>query len=83
MVIIAAKHAKGRAMPKQTTDKIQARGIGLKASEWAEVEAIAADLDTTTHAILAYGVRYFLKHWRDGKIKPQTQVKKTKTLPDL
>lgn len=70
-------------MPKQTTDKIQARGIGLKGSEWEEIEKIAADLDTTTHAILAYGVRYFLKHWREGKIKTQTEVKKTKTLPDL
>jgi hypothetical protein len=70
-------------MPKQTKDKIQARGIGLKGSEWAEVEKIAAQLDTTTHAILTYGVRYFLKHWREGKIKTHTEVKKTQSLPDL
>jgi hypothetical protein len=81
--MIAINHAKGRAMPKETKDKIQARGIGLKASEWSEIEKIAADLDTTTHAILTYGVRYFLKHWREGKIKTQTQVKKTHTLPEL
>ena len=68
-------------MPRQSADKIQARGIGLKASEWEEVEKIAAELGVTPHAILTYGVRYFLKAWHEGKIKPQ--VKKTQSLPDL
>ena len=68
-------------MPKQSQDKIQARGIGLKISEWEDIDKIAAELDITPHAVTSYGVRYFLKAWHDGKIKPQS--KKTQTLPDL
>ena len=68
-------------MAKQTQDKIQARGVGLKQSEWAELEQIARQMDTTPHAIAAYGIRYFLKDYRAGKIKPQS--KKINTLPDL
>ncbi len=69
-------------MAKQKpTDIIQSRGIGLKQSEWGEVDKIAAELGITPHAVASYGVRYFLKAWDDGKIKPQ--VKKTQSLPDL
>jgi LDH2 family malate/lactate/ureidoglycolate dehydrogenase len=70
-------------MAKRDSDIIKSRGVGLKQSEWAEIDQIAAELDTTPHSIAAYGVRYFLKAWREGKVKPQTHVKKTQTLPDL
>jgi len=62
-------------------DIIAARGVGLKTSEWVEIEGIAVDLGTTPHAVTAYAVRYFLKQYRAGKIKPET--KKTQALPDL
>ena len=68
-------------MPKQPDDKIQARGVGLKQSEWAVLEKIAGDLEITPHAVAAYGVRYFLKAYKEGKIK--TETKKTQTLPEL
>jgi hypothetical protein len=68
-------------MAKRTDDKIQTRGIGLKLSEWGEVDGIAEELELTPHAVIAYAVRYFLKAWHEGKIKPQT--KKTHTFPDL
>jgi hypothetical protein len=79
--MIAANHAKGRAMPKKHDDIIRSRGIGLKLSEWEEVDRIAAELEMTPHAVTAYGIRYFLKAWHEGKIKPG--MKKTPTLPDL
>lgn len=65
----------------QAQDIIKARGVGLKESEWAELEKIAAELSMTLHAVSAYGVRYFLKAYQAGKIKPET--KRTQTLPDL
>ena len=68
-------------MPKSHNDIIKTRGLGLKLSEWEDLEKIAAELEITPHAVAAYGVRYFLKAWREGKIKPQ--VKKTQSLPDL
>ena len=66
---------------KKLDDIIKARGVGLKVSEWEEVEKIADDLGTTPYAVAAYGIRYFLKAWHEGRIKPET--KKTQTLPDL
>lgn len=66
---------------KKVDDAISARGVGLKFSEWEEVEKIAADLGIKPYALAAYAIRYFLKAWHEGKIKPQ--VKKTQSLPDL
>lgn len=65
----------------KSEDKTQTRGIGLKLSEWEEIDKIADELGMTPHAVTAYGIRYFLRDWQAGKIKPQ--VKKTQTLPDL
>jgi hypothetical protein len=62
-------------------DIVEAHGVGLKKSEWAEMEQIAGELGITLHAVTAYGVRYFLKAYREGKIKPETQ--KTQSLPKL
>jgi hypothetical protein len=63
------------------TDKIQVRGVGLKQSEWVELEKIAEGLELTPHAVAVYGVRYFLKAYQEGKIR--TQAKKTQALPEL
>ena len=68
-------------MAKKADDRIQSRGIGLKLSEWEEIDKIAAELELTPHAVTAYGIRYFLRDWHAGKIKPQ--VKKTHSLPEL
>ncbi len=68
-------------MAKRSDDKISARGVGLKASEWVELEKIAKEVGTTPHAIAAFGIRYFMKDYRAGKIK--TQTKKIQALPDL
>jgi len=74
--------SKTEAAGQSEKDIIEARGVGLKKSEWAELEKIAAELgDMTLHAVTAYGVRYFLKQYQAGKIKPET--KKTQSLPEL
>ena len=62
-------------------DIIKARGVGLKESEWAELQKVADELGTNLHAVTAYGVRYFLKAYKAGKIKPET--KETQALPEL
>jgi hypothetical protein len=61
-------------------DKIQARGIGLKASEWQELEKIAADIGITAHAAAAWAIRHFMNEYKAGRIK--TQSKKVQALPD-
>jgi hypothetical protein len=68
-------------MAKRTDDTIKSRGVGLKQSEWEEVEKIAYDLGIKPYALAAYAIRYFLKAWHEGKIK--TETRKTQTLPDL
>jgi hypothetical protein len=62
-------------------DPIESNGVGLKASEWRELEAIAQELGKNRHYVAAYALRYFLKAYRAGDIKPET--KKTQTLPGL
>ncbi len=68
-------------MPKNADDIIKTRGLGLKLSEWEEVDRIAADMEIKPHGVLTFAVRYFLKHWREGKIKTKTETKKK--FPDL
>lgn len=71
--------AKTATAQTQPPDIIAAKGVGLKLSEWAELDAIAADLGMTSHALRVYAVHYFLAHYRAGKIKPQTKT--VKSLP--
>lgn len=66
---------------KPVDDKLKAMGIGLRMSEWEEIEKIAASLDMTSHAVAAYAIRRFVRDWQAGKIKPEK--KQTYTLPDL
>jgi len=65
----------------QEQDVITAQGVGLRVSEWAELDTIAADLEMTPHALRVYAVRFFLAQYKAGKIK--TAAKTTKTLPGM
>ena len=69
------------ASEKKPKDIIEARGVGLKQSEWAQLEKISKELGVSLHSVTAYGVRYFLKAYQAGKITPETR--KTQKLPDL
>jgi hypothetical protein len=66
---------------QKSEDRVRAHGIGLKDSEWSELEKIAAEIGVTTHAAAAYGIKYFMRDYKAGKIK--TQTKKIQTLPDI
>jgi len=73
-----AKTESSQAQPKNQ-DVIVAQGVGLKVSEWAELDTIAADLALTPHALRVYAVRYFLAQYKAGKIK--TAPKTVQILP--
>ena len=62
-------------------DRIEAKGAGLKKSEWAELDKIADDLGMTSHAVHVYAVRYFMAQYKAGKIK--AQEKTVKSLPNM
>jgi len=68
-----AKTTKAEPPPQ---DIIAAQGVGLKLSEWAVLDAIAADLEMKPHAIRVYAIRYFLAQYKAGKIQPQTRTVK-------
>lgn len=63
----------------EINDKVKVIGIGLRESEWQQVEQIADQLGVSKHALSAYSVRDFLKRWEAGEIKTETKI----TLPGL
>lgn len=64
--------------PLTADDVIEANGVGLKKSEWAEIEQLAQRMGITRHKLAAMLLRYGLDHLRSGKIKTKTE--KTITL---
>lgn len=64
---------------QQPDDPITSRGLGLRASEWAEVDRIAAEWNITPHALTVMGVRYFLQQLAAGNIETETRTE-TKTI---
>ena len=58
-------------------DPITSRGVGLRVSEWAEVDRIAAEWNVTPHSVAVMGVRYFLAELAAGKIQTKTETKTT------
>lgn len=64
---------------EQPPDPIRAIGIGLKTSEWAKIDDIAAALGTTRHKISLYALRDFIRRYESGDIP----VEKRPTLPGL
>jgi hypothetical protein len=65
----------------QDDDIVKARGVGLKISEWQELENIAGDLGVTLHAVSVYAMRYFVKQYKAGNIKAEKRT--THSLPEL
>ena len=65
------------ATASKAKDIIKARGVGLKESEWAEIESIAAAMGQTMHYVSAELLRAGLEQYRTGKLKPKTKQTKT------
>jgi len=60
-------------------DPVGAYGVGLRASEWAQFDAIAAEMGANRHKVAAWALRDFLKRYQAGEI----QTVKKPTLPGL
>lgn len=67
-----------KQQPLTADDVIEPSGVGLKKSEWAEIEQLAQGMGMTRHKLAAMLLRYGLDHLRSGKIKTKTE--KTITL---
>lgn len=52
-------------------------GVYLRVATRAEVEKIAQEEDLPLHAILAYGIAYFVRQYKAGKVKIETTQKTT------
>jgi hypothetical protein len=48
-------------------------GVGLKASEVAAIDEIAAELGVARNALLRWAVRYFLSEYRAGRAQPDAK----------
>lgn len=55
------------------TDEVKSSGVGLRESEWAKIDAIAAELGQTRHSVAAYALRDFLRRWDAGEIRTETK----------
>lgn len=49
-------------------DKIVSVGVGLKESERAALDDLAAELGVTRNAVMAWALRYFLAEHRAGRV---------------
>ena len=76
MNIFARTDKPAAAQPAADPEKSISWGVSLKGSEWAEIEKIAAELNTKRGALAALFVRYAVKEYKAGKMKTKT----TKTL---
>ena len=64
---------------EQTEDRVKARGIGLKRSEWERIDEIAKEMGIKPHAVALWALKDFLRRYDAGEIQTVTQ----KTLPGL
>ena len=78
--IIGNLFEKTETQRNKKDDIIDAKGVGLKLSEWQEIEDRAKALGMTRHGLAAILLRYGLDQLRTGKIKTKTETQKTTTL---
>lgn len=62
--------------PVRGEDPIKARGIGLKASEWATIDERAKAIGWNSHRLAVALLRYGLADLLAGKIKTKTVTQK-------
>lgn len=53
---------------RSKADKIVSVGVGLRASERAEFDDLAAQLGVTRNALMAWAMRWFLAEHRAGRV---------------
>ena len=58
-----------------TAKKLKPVGVYLRKNVRAEVEKIAEAEGLSIHAVLAYGVSYFVRQYKAGKVEIETVTK--------
>jgi len=74
-VLRANTFASNSEEPIVAPDPVRARGIGLRLSEWSEIDETAHHLGMTPHALAAHAVRDWLKRYYGGEIELETRAK--------
>lgn len=73
--------AKTEAPPAKGDDPVKAVGVGLRASEWARLQAIADELQVSRHELAMFIMRDWLKRYEAGE-RPKTRTKKELVMPE-
>ena len=60
----------------EASDKVKPLSVSLRESEYAEFDAIAAELNITRMAAMNAALRDFLKRYKAGKVKPVVTIEK-------
>lgn len=68
---------------EEEADKIASRGVGLRESEWAEVDRIAAEQNFTPHSVAAEGLRFFLAELAAGRAQISQEIKTGRINPKI
>jgi len=66
---------------KEHHDRVKARGVGLRESEWNRLEEIAGELGVTRHNLMLYVLRDFIQRYEAG-YRPETETKTTLKMPN-
>lgn len=66
---------------KDPGDKIKPIGVGLKASEWEKVQAVADKEEISVHALARYAIIKFIQMYEKGEIGIEVETKRTPETP--
>lgn len=56
-------------------DPVQSKGVALRASEWARLQALADGLDVELHPLCVWLLRHGLAELESGALTPTTETK--------
>lgn len=54
-------------MPRKSDNKIKPIGVGLKASEWNRVQAVADKVQISVHALARFAIMKFIQMYERAK----------------
>lgn len=64
-------------LPEALPDPVKPRGIGLRESEWARLEAIGAEMGVKAHKLVVWAVRDFLRRYDSGELPLEERKRQT------
>lgn len=72
------QQAERSAPAAREVDRTLPVGVGLKASELAKLDAIAAELGIARNALLRFAVAHFLQDYKAGRVTVDVETKETR-----